>query len=96
MYGRLAGALVPHNAKEYFVSLAGWPLALVQCCWLRLYGFPWQEAERRHQDEWLEELLFKQAVAANLAAKDKDDEWRRIRKEQREKFIDFVNSDEED
>ncbi|KAE8794023.1 cycloeucalenol cycloisomerase [Hordeum vulgare] len=36
------------------------------------------------------------AIAAILAAKDKDDEWKRIREEQREKFIDLVGSDEED
>ncbi|KAE8772370.1 ABC transporter B family member 25 [Hordeum vulgare] len=55
-----------------------------------------KEAGRRRHDEELEDRLFKQAVAANLAVKDKDDEWRRIRKEQREKFIDLVGSGEED
>jgi hypothetical protein len=48
---------------------------------------------RRHH---IEDLILKQAVAANLAAKDKDDEWWRIREEQRQKFIDLVSSDEED
>ncbi|KAE8804519.1 abc transporter b family member mitochondrial [Hordeum vulgare] len=33
-------------------------------------------AERQRHDEELKDLLFKQAVAANLAGKDKDDEWR--------------------
>ncbi|KAE8818831.1 CDPK-related protein kinase [Hordeum vulgare] len=32
-----------------------------------------EEAERCHHDDELEDLVFKQAVAANLAAKDKDD-----------------------
>ncbi|KAE8791449.1 ABC transporter B family member 25 [Hordeum vulgare] len=55
-----------------------------------------EEVERRCHGEELEDLLFKQAVAANLAAKDKDDEWRRIREEQKEKFIDLVSFEEED
>ena len=54
-----------------------------------------EEAERRRHDEELEDLLLQQAVAANLAAKDKDDEWRRIREEQREKYIDLVSSYED-
>ena len=55
-----------------------------------------KEAERQRHDQELEDLMLKQAVATNLAAKDKDDEWRRIREEQRQKFIDLVSSDEED
>lgn len=55
-----------------------------------------EEAERRRHDEELEDLILKQAVATNLAVKDKDDEWRRIREEQRQKFIDLISSDEED
>ena len=54
-----------------------------------------KEAERRSHDEELEDLILKQAVAANLVVKEKDDEWRRIREEQRQKFINLV-SDEED
>ena len=46
-------------------------------------------------DDELEDLILKQTVAANLATKDKDDEWRRIREEQREKFIDLVSSGED-
>ena len=55
-----------------------------------------EEVERRRHQEELEDLVFQQAVAANLAAKEKDDEWRRIREEQREKYIDLGSSDEED
>ncbi|KAE8787190.1 ABC transporter B family member 25 [Hordeum vulgare] len=54
-----------------------------------------EETEGRRHDKELEDLVFKQAVATNLTAKDKDDGWRRIRGEQREKFIDLVSSDEE-
>ncbi|KAE8781619.1 ABC transporter B family member 25 [Hordeum vulgare] len=50
-----------------------------------------EEAEHRRHDEELEDLLFKQAVAANLAAKGKDDEWRRIDEEQRENVKDNTN-----
>ena len=42
-----------------------------------------EEAERRRHHEELKDLEFRQAVAANLAAKEKDDEWRRIREEQK-------------
>ncbi|KAE8798999.1 CDPK-related protein kinase [Hordeum vulgare] len=42
-----------------------------------------EEAERRRHDEKIEDLQWRQAVEANLAAKVKDDEWRRIREEQR-------------
>ena len=55
-----------------------------------------EEEEGRHQDEEIQELLFKQAIVANLAVKDKDDEWRRVREEQKNMYIDLVNSDEED
>ncbi|KAE8778083.1 ABC transporter B family member 25 [Hordeum vulgare] len=55
-----------------------------------------EEAERRRQDEELEDLLFKHAVAVNLVAKDKDDERWRIREEQKAKFIDLISSDDED
>ena len=40
--------------------------------------------------------MFQQAVASNLAAKEKDDEWRSIREEQREKYIDLDSFGEED
>ena len=53
-------------------------------------------AQRQRHHKELEGLVFKQAVAANLAAKEKDDEWRRIREEQREKYIDLGSSGEED
>ncbi|KAE8783448.1 ABC transporter B family member 25 [Hordeum vulgare] len=39
------------------------------------------EAERRRHDKELEDLMFKQAVVANLATEDKDDEWRHNREE---------------
>ncbi|KAE8780803.1 abc transporter b family member mitochondrial [Hordeum vulgare] len=35
-------------------------------------------------------------VVTNLAAKEKDDEWWRIREEQKQKFINLVSSNEED
>ncbi|KAE8805068.1 ABC transporter B family member 25 [Hordeum vulgare] len=54
------------------------------------------EAERRRHNEELEDLPFKQAVATNLAVKDKHDKWQRIRGEQRKMFIDIVSSNEED
>ncbi|KAE8793658.1 CDPK-related protein kinase [Hordeum vulgare] len=40
-----------------------------------------EEAERRCHDKEIEDLQWRQAVEANLAAKAKDDEWRRIREE---------------
>ena len=40
--------------------------------------------------------MFQQAVAANFASNEKDDEWRRIREEQRKKYIDLGSSGEED
>ncbi|EMS55965.1 hypothetical protein TRIUR3_08707 [Triticum urartu] len=42
-----------------------------------------EEVERRRHDEELDDLILQQAVAANLATKKKDNEWRRIREEQR-------------
>ncbi|KAE8773686.1 CDPK-related protein kinase [Hordeum vulgare] len=54
------------------------------------------EAERWRHDEKTEDLQWRQAVEANLATKAKDDEWRRIREEQRAMYIDLFSSDEED
>ena len=55
-----------------------------------------EEAERRCHAEELEALQWRDAVAANLAAKEKEDEWRRIRAEQAVKYIDLCSSGEED
>ncbi|KAE8769984.1 CDPK-related protein kinase [Hordeum vulgare] len=55
-----------------------------------------EEAERRRHDEEIEDLQWRQAVEANIAAKAKDDEWRRIREEQKAMYIDLGSSDEED
>ena len=55
-----------------------------------------EEAERQRHAEELEYLQWRQAVAANRATKEKDDEWRRIREEQRAKYIDLCSSGEED
>ncbi|KAE8793092.1 ABC transporter B family member 25 [Hordeum vulgare] len=55
-----------------------------------------EEAERRRHDEKIEDLQWRQAVEANLATKAKDDEWRRIREEQKVMYIDLCSSDEED
>ncbi|KAE8773147.1 CDPK-related protein kinase [Hordeum vulgare] len=55
-----------------------------------------EEAERRRHDEEIEDLKWRQAVEANLVAKAKDDEWRRICEEQRAMHIDLCNSGEED
>ncbi|KAE8795343.1 CDPK-related protein kinase [Hordeum vulgare] len=55
-----------------------------------------KEAERRRHDEKNEDLQWRQAVEANLTAKAKDDEWQRIRKEQRVMYIDLCSSGEED
>ena len=55
-----------------------------------------EEAERRRHGEELEDRQWRQAVAANLAAKEKDEEWRRIREEQAAKYIDLCSFDEED
>ncbi|KAE8821011.1 CDPK-related protein kinase [Hordeum vulgare] len=55
-----------------------------------------EEAERRCHDEEIEDLQWRQAVEANLASKAKDDEWRRIREEQKAMYIDLCSSGEED
>ncbi|KAE8803718.1 CDPK-related protein kinase [Hordeum vulgare] len=55
-----------------------------------------EEAERRHHDEEIEDLQWRQAVEANIAVKAKDDEWWRIREEQKAMYIDLGSSDEED
>ncbi|KAE8767960.1 CDPK-related protein kinase [Hordeum vulgare] len=55
-----------------------------------------EEAERRRHDEEIEDLQWRQAVEANIAAKAKDAEWRRIREEQKAMYIDLGSSDEED
>ena len=55
-----------------------------------------EEAERRRHAEELEALEWRQAVAANLAAKEKAEEWRRIRAEQAAKYVDLCSSGEED
>nr|XP_020175047.1 uncharacterized protein LOC109760651 [Aegilops tauschii subsp. strangulata] len=75
---------------EDFVADADAVAAAIAECSLR------EEAERRRHQEELEDLMFQQAVAANLAAKEKDDEWRRIREEQKEKYIDLGSFDKED
>ena len=51
-----------------------------------------EEAEHRRHAEELEDLQWRQAVAA----KEKDEEWRCIREEQRAKYIDLCSSGEED
>ena len=55
-----------------------------------------EEAERRRHGEKLEDLKWRQAVAANLAAKEKAEEWHRIRAEQAEKFVDLCSCGEEE
>ena len=55
-----------------------------------------EEAERRRHAEELEDLQWRQAVAANLAAKEKAEEWRRIREKQAAKYVDLCSSGEED
>ncbi|KAE8767928.1 CDPK-related protein kinase [Hordeum vulgare] len=55
-----------------------------------------EEAERRRHDEEIKDLQWRQAVEANIAAKAKDDEWRRIREEQKTMYINLDSSDEED
>ncbi|KAE8772656.1 ABC transporter B family member 25 [Hordeum vulgare] len=49
-----------------------------------------EDAVRHRQDEELEDLMLKQAVAASSTMKEKEDEWRRIREEVRMKLIDLV------
>ena len=55
-----------------------------------------EEEERRRHAEELEALEWRQAVADNVAANEKADEWHRIRKEQSEKYVDLCSSGEED
>ena len=55
-----------------------------------------EEAERQRHAEELEALEWRQAVADNVAANEKAKEWRRIRKEQSEKYVDLCSSDDED
>ena len=55
-----------------------------------------EEAERRRHAEELEALQWQQAVAANVAANEKAEEWRRIRAEQAAKYVDLCSSGEED
>ena len=55
-----------------------------------------EETERQHHAEELEALQWREAVAANLAAKEKAEEWRRIRAEQVAKYIELCSSGEED
>ncbi|KAE8769627.1 CDPK-related protein kinase [Hordeum vulgare] len=55
-----------------------------------------EEAERRRHAEELEDLEWRHAVAANLAAKEKHEDWPRIREEQTAKYIDLCSSGEED
>ncbi|KAE8784593.1 ABC transporter B family member 25 [Hordeum vulgare] len=54
-----------------------------------------EEAERRRHAEELEALQWQQAVAANVAANEKAEEWRRIRAEQVAKYVDLCSSDED-
>ena len=55
-----------------------------------------KKEERRCHAEELEALEWRQAVADNVAANEKADEWRRIRAEQAEKYVDLCSSGEED
>ena len=55
-----------------------------------------EEAERQRHAEELEALQWREAVAANLAAKEKAEEWRHIRAEQAAKCVDLCSSGEED
>ncbi|KAE8780587.1 CDPK-related protein kinase [Hordeum vulgare] len=55
-----------------------------------------EEAECGHHAEELDDLEWRQAVAANLAAKEKYEEWRRIREELTAQYIDLCSSGEED
>ena len=55
-----------------------------------------EEEERRRHAEDLEALEWRQAVVDNVAANEKADEWRRIRAEQAEKYVDLCSSGEED
>ncbi|KAE8819405.1 CDPK-related protein kinase [Hordeum vulgare] len=55
-----------------------------------------EEAKHRRHAEELKDLEWRQAVAANLAAKEKYEEWRCISEEKRAKYIDLCSSGEED
>ena len=55
-----------------------------------------EEEERRRHAEELEALEWRQAVADNVAANEKAEEWRRIRAEQAAKYIDLCSFGEED
>ena len=55
-----------------------------------------EEEERRRHAEELEALEWRQAVADNVAANEKAEEWRRIRAEQAAKYVDLCSSGEED
>ena len=55
-----------------------------------------EEAEHRGHAAELEALEWRQAVADNVAANEKAEEWRRIRAEQAEKYVDLCISGEED
>ncbi|KAE8811695.1 CDPK-related protein kinase [Hordeum vulgare] len=55
-----------------------------------------EEAERRRHAEELEAFQWQQAIAANIAANENAEEWRRIRTEQAAKYVDLCSSGEED
>ena len=55
-----------------------------------------EEEERRRHAEELKALEWRQAVADNVAANEKAEEWRRIRAEQAKKYVDLCSSGEED
>ncbi|KAI4995301.1 hypothetical protein ZWY2020_035204 [Hordeum vulgare] len=55
-----------------------------------------EEAERRRHAEELEALQWQQAVAVNVAANEKAEEWCHIRAEQTAKYVDLCSSGEED
>ena len=55
-----------------------------------------EERQRRRHAEELEALEWQQAVADNVAADEKAQEWRRIRAEQAAKCVDLCSSGEED
>ena len=55
-----------------------------------------EEAERQRHAEELKALQWREAVAANLAAKEKAEEWRRIHAEQTVVYVDLCSSGEED
>ena len=55
-----------------------------------------EEEERRRHAEELEALEWRLAIADNVAANEKADEWCRICAEQAEKYVDLCSSGEED